>query len=212
MADGRDRGNAVVGEVRIYIEGDPQLREGFRRFLQPLYVAAKKRNVKIEPPKLCGSRSDAYKAFQAAMKTHSEAFIVLLVDSEGPVVDRSPWEHLKNRAEDRWDSFGAGDAQCYLMVQMMEAWFIADMDALRHYYGPGFQESALPKNPRVEEIDRLALKSSLETATRNTRKGKYHKTRYASHLLERLDVDKVRKVAPHCDRLFATLDRVMEAG
>lgn len=201
----------MVRHIRIYIEGDPQLREGFRYFLDPIYDAAKRNHIKIESPKLCGSRGDTYKAFRAATRTYPAACVVLLVDSEGPV-DKTPWAYLKNRPEDGWDSLGTDNTNCHLMVQTMEAWFIADLDALHQYYGPGFQESAIPKNLRVEEIDKLTLKSSLETATRNTRKGKYHKTRHASHLLERLDVNKVRQAAPHCDRLFVTLARMMEAG
>jgi hypothetical protein len=199
----------MVKQIRIYIEGDPQLHEGFRVFLQPLYDAAKSNRIKIEPPKLCGSRGDAYKAFKAALKTHPDALIVLLVDSEGPV-DETPWAHLASRPEDNWNSLGTDDTSCHLMVQAMEAWFIADTNALHQFYGTGFQESALPKNPCVEDIGKSMLTSSLEMATRNTRKGKYHKTRHASHLLTRLDVDRVRKAAPHCDRLFSTLTRLME--
>jgi hypothetical protein len=39
----------------------------------------------------------------------------------------------------------------------------------------------------------------------NTKKGEYHKIQHASKLLALLEVDKVRQVAPHCDRLFTTL-------
>jgi Domain of unknown function (DUF4276) len=134
----------MVSQIRIYIEGDPQLRQGFRAFLNPLYEIARNQSIKIEPPKLCGGREAAYKAFKAALKTHSDAFIVLLVDSESPL-DKTPWAHLKNR--DNWDSLGTDDTHCYLMVQTMEAWLIADVDALRRYYGSGFQESAIPRNP-----------------------------------------------------------------
>jgi len=40
----------MVKQIRIYIEGDPQLREGFRAFLQLLYDTAKSNRIKIEPP------------------------------------------------------------------------------------------------------------------------------------------------------------------
>ncbi|MGA9380361.1 MAG: DUF4276 family protein, partial [Phormidium sp.] len=98
---------------------------------------------------------------------------------------------------------------CYLMVHTMEAWFIADIDALRDYYGQGFQESAIPKPANVEEIDKDRLASALKKATRNTLKKEYHKTRHASQLLEKLDVTKVRKASPNCDRLFTTLALIM---
>ena len=96
------------------------------------------------------------------------------------------------------------------MVQTMEAWFLADIDALRQYYGKKLQESAIPKNPNVEEIDKTRLESSLEAATRHTSKGQYHKTRHASKLLELLDVDKVRKASQYCDCFFTTLAKIME--
>jgi hypothetical protein len=201
----------MVNEIHIYIEGDPQLRQGFRTFFQPLYDVAKRQNVKIATLKLCGSRGDTYKAFKIALKKHPDAFIVLLVDSEGSVGRaQGAWEYLRNRVEDGWDSMGTDDTHCYLMIQAMEAWFIADVDALRDYYGKGFQESAIPKNPKVEQIDKTTLESALKAATRNTLKKEYHKTRHASQLLERLNVEQVRKAAPNCDRLFTTLTKIME--
>jgi hypothetical protein len=199
----------MVKAIRIYIEGDPELRQGFRTFLKPLYDLAQSKKIKIEPPRLCGSREAAYKAFKTALKTHPDAFSILLVDSEEPVEKKqTPWQHIKNR--DGWDSLGTNDAHCHLMVQTMEAWFMADIDALRQYYGQKFQESAIPRNPNVEEIEKARLESALEAATRHTPKGEYHKTRHASQLLERLDIAKVRKAAPNCDRLFATLAQIME--
>ncbi len=201
----------MVNEIHIYIEGDPQLRQGFRTFFKPLYDVAKRKNIKIETLKLCGSRGDTYKAFKIALKKHPDAFIVLLVDSEGAVgKGQGSWKYLRNRDEDGWDSMGSDDAHCYLMVQTMEAWFIADIDALRDYYGKGFQENAIPKNPKVEEIDKNRLESALKAATRNTLKKEYHKTRHASQLLERLNIEKVRKAAPNCDRFFTTLAQLME--
>lgn len=198
----------MVNAIRIYIEGDSQLREGFRTFLKPLYEVARNQNIKIEPPRLCGGRDAAYKAFKAALKTDPDAFIVLIVDSEGALDDTTPrWEYLKNR--DGWDAMGTDDTHCYLMVHTMEAWFIADIDALRDYYGQGFQESAIPKPANVEEIDKDRLASALKKATRNTLKKEYHKTRHASQLLEKLDVTKVRKASPNCDRLFKTLSLIM---
>ncbi|NET59902.1 MAG: DUF4276 family protein [Symploca sp. SIO2E6] len=198
----------MVKAIRIYIEGDPELRQGFRTFLQPLYDLAQNKKIKIEPPKLCGSRNAAYKAFKVALKTYPDAFIVLLVDSEGPVDKKqTPWQYLNSR--DGWDSLGTDDQHCHLMVQTMEAWFLADINALRQYYGQKLQESAVPKNPNIEEIDKVRLESSLEAATRHTSKGQYHKTRHASKLLELLKVDKVRKASRYCDRFFITLTQVM---
>jgi hypothetical protein len=50
----------------------------------------------------------------------------------------------------------------------------------------------------------------LEAATRKTSQGEYHKTRHAFKLLEILTPETVRAKAPHCERLFATVSRMME--
>ncbi len=99
----------------------------------------------------------------------------------------------------------------FWMVEMMEAWFHADPEALEGFYGEGFQRKALAGNPRVEEIDRLDLERGLGAATRGTGKGDYfrHKTRHGSGLLGRIDPAKVRAAAPNCDRIFAGLARAL---
>ena len=92
----------------------------------------------------------------------------------------------------------------------MEAWFIADMDTLKKYYGQGFKENSIPKNPDVEKIDKDSLVRSLKEATRNTKsKGEYQKIQHASDLLKKLDTAKVRKASKYCDRLFTTLAQIM---
>ena len=55
----------------------------------------------------------------------------LLVDSETAVTTgQSAWRHLG--ARDGWDRPPqAGDDQAFLMVQVMETWFLADRNALR---------------------------------------------------------------------------------
>ncbi len=93
----------------------------------------------------------------------------------------------------------------------MEAWFIADIDTLKKFYGQGFRENLIPRNPNVEKIDKDLLESSLKAATRDTSKGEYRKIQHASKLLEQLDVAKVRNAAPNCNRLFTTLTQIMES-
>ena len=75
-----------------------------------------------------GSRQEAFNDFCAAVKYD---FIVLLVDSEGPRGKgiQPHGQHLKTR--DSWNQpSGATDDQVHLMVQCMEAWFLADKDSL----------------------------------------------------------------------------------
>jgi hypothetical protein len=103
------------------------------------------------------------------------------------------------------------EMHCHLMVQVVEAWLIADAECLASYYGQGFQVSALPGNPDVEVIEKQLVFKALDRATRETKKKKYHKIVHCSELLARLDPNRVRTRARHCDRLFRTLDELIES-
>jgi hypothetical protein len=201
----------VTAEIRLYIEGGGdhkdtriRLRTAFGEFLKEVREKARAKAIRWDI-KLCGARGAALHDFALAVKSCPGAFNVLLVDAEGPVTVRSPWEHLRNRKEDQWKNPGAADNQCHLMVQMMEAWLIADREKLAGYYGKGFHGKSLPDNPNVEQIDERALEESLARATRQTTKGLYHKTRHAPDILERIRPEVVRPKASYCDRLFKTL-------
>lgn len=197
-------------EIWIYIEGAEKgpaanrLRTGFRAFLAPLYELAQQKGVRFHPPIMCGSGVEAYKDFQTGLHSNKHAINILLVDAEKPVSENTgTWAHLK------WDSLGLDDSYCHLMAQTMEAWLIADGAALANFYKQGFNQNALPQNPRVEEISKTDLFDGLRRATEKTSKGRYHKTIHAPEILKRLDVAKVRQAAPHCDRLFKTLSEKM---
>lgn len=199
----------MVREIRIYVEGGGDrsdtraaIREGFSHFLHPLRQLAQERGIRWTIT-ACGSRNAAFANFRTAMETHPEAFLVLLVDSEAPVTV-GPWGHL--RVRDGWDSGDLSDVHCHLMAQAVEAWLIADPDALASYYGQSFQRSALPRRQDVEAIPKDDLARSLDRATHSTQKGRYHKIRHCSDLLGRLSQERVRTRARHCDLLFKTLE------
>ncbi|MEH2323716.1 MAG: DUF4276 family protein [Nostoc sp.] len=197
--------------IRSGKETTTGLRQGFIKFFQNLYDIAGE-NIKIFIV-MCGSRSDAYENFKIALESQPEAFNVLLIDAESPVYSTvTPWEHLRNRTEDHpWilDAVNFEDDWCHLMVQTMEAWFIADIDALREFYGKGLRENiilqGMARNRSVETISKATLKVWLEAATRRTEKKKYHKTRHAPKLLALLNVARVCQASTYCDRLFTTL-------
>ncbi|MBD2778213.1 DUF4276 family protein [Iningainema tapete] len=202
----------MVKEIRIYIEGGGDgkntkalLRQGFSKFFQDIVNQARSQKIAWQII-LCGSRNNAFRDFKNALKSHPDAFNVLLVDSEASV-KQSPWEHLQSR--DNWIVPEIDDSHCHLMVQTMEAWFIADVDTLKKFYGQGFKENAILRTINVETIDKDSLASSLTAATCNTSKGEYQKIKHASKLLEMLDVEKVRKASTHCDRLFTTLTQII---
>jgi len=135
--------------------------------------------------------------FKDAVKTHRAAWNILLKDSEGP--DDG---HLFSRLRGEEGLAASLEDSVFWMVQLMEAWFLADIDALRRFYGQGFLEARLPGNPKVEEIPKQDVLDRLKRATETTTKGAYHKTHHAPRLLERINPELVKPAAPNCRRLF----------
>lgn len=203
----------MVNEIRVYIEGGGDsagskklLRYGFSRFFKSLVTIAREKKIRWRII-MCGPRSATYNNFKIALKSHPNAFNILLVDSES-FVNNSSWSHLQK--QDGWNSQNTSDTHCHLMVQIMEAWFIADQEALSEFYGQGFNPNAIPGNPNVEGIGKQIILSSLDNAVRNTSKGPcYRKINHAHKLLGKVNPNKVRTMAPHCDRLFKTLGQKM---
>ncbi len=196
--------------IRIYVEGGgdrrallAKCRQGFCEFLE-----------KVMPPRrmpriiACGTRRSAFDRFCTALSHYSETFCMLLVDSETAVAaGMGPWAHLKSRTGDGWNKpTGATDDHAHLMVQCMEAWFLADKDCLARYFGQGFNAGALPANPNIEAISKADIYSGLKKATRNTKtKGKYQKGNHSFDILGKIDPQKVRQASPHAERLVNTL-------
>lgn len=191
--------------VRIYVEGggdqrrtQTACRKAFRVFFGKLLGDRSKPRVTAS-----GSRDEAYRDFRRSLSSDPGGFPVLLVDSEGPVTaGRTAAAHLRDA--DHWTG-PLPDGQVHLMVQCMEAWFLADKEMLARYYGGGFRKSALPPNPTIEEIPKVDVASGLDRATAGTAKGPYHKTRHGFEILERLDPYVVEEHSPFAERLFAVL-------
>ncbi|MGO9571560.1 MAG: DUF4276 family protein [Desulfomonilaceae bacterium] len=132
------------------------------------------------------------------------------MDSEGPVTNgHNPKQHLQRR--DNWDLQQRHDDQCHLMVEMMEAWFLADVDALADYYRANFSRNSIPGRNNVEEIPKQEVEQALENATRHVKKGSYHKGQHSYEILKRISPVKVRERAPHCRRLFQVLAARLDA-
>ncbi len=198
--------------VRVYVEGGGDqkhtdnataCRSGFRQLFEKLGLPARRLSVIA-----CGSRRQTYrdfcKAVQQVTRQQRDDFIILLVDSEGPVGAPSAWAHLI--ARDGWQPpVGATEDQAQLMVQCMEAWFLADREALTEFYGQGFLEGSLPGQPNIEQILKRSLLPMLEHASRPTLKGPYHKTRHGFALLALINPQRVREASAHASRLFDIL-------
>jgi hypothetical protein len=193
--------------VSVFVEdGGPQrktqtaCRKAFRLFFEnALRDRPKPRTV------ASGGRDEAYRDFCRALENDADSFPVLLVDSEGPVTaGSSATAHLQGR-ERQWTGFQ--DGRVFLMVQCMEAWFLADVPAVGAYYGREFKASALPGNPDIEQIPKRDVMDGLREATRATGKGSYHKTGHGFDILERIDPGGVRRRSGHAEALFALLLR-----
>lgn len=194
----------VNRKIRIYVEGGgdsrqqkAQIREGFSQFF---YKELGKR-ISIIP---CGSRNNTFKLFKMALQDHVNDHNILLVDAEAYVRSTSTWEHLRQR--DEWiRPAKSSDDQCHLMVQTMEAWFMADVDAIAKFYGKKFNQNPIPRRNDIEDIPKSELESALIKATKSTQKGYYKKIRHGAKLLALISPKLVKQRSEHCNKLFETL-------
>ena len=97
------------------------------------------------------------------------------------------------------------------MVQTMEAWIVADREALARYYGQGFRGNSLPRTQNLETVSKNAIADALARSTRNTQKSTYHKIRHGGDLLKQVDPNTVRQRCPACARMFAEVGRAITA-
>ncbi len=208
----------MVREIRIYIEGDTKqkgkntditLRQGFNYFFRALIDEANHKNITLRPITY-GSKYETFKKFLDGAEEYPDSFVLFLLDSDAPIAEDDTPKSFLQKQNPLWHLQSAAENQCHLMVQMMESWFFADKDKLAEFYGQNFNRNALSKNTNVEKIAKADVESGLANATKNTQKGEYHKTRHGAKILEIIDPQKVREVAPHCDRFFETIKEEIE--
>jgi hypothetical protein len=200
--------------VKLYVEGGGETstlktdcRAGFSEFLR-------KAGLEGCMPRIvaCGSRNDAFDSFRTAVSLGEPA--CLLVDSEVAVGDLNqqgkpdqwkPWEHLNQR--DKWEKpQSASGLDCHLMVQCMEAWFVADRETAASFFGQGFKMNKFPDVARsIETVPKEQLYDALKNATKECRKGRYDKGSHSFKLLAKLDPGKVASSSPWAKRLIDTL-------
>jgi hypothetical protein len=179
-------------EIRIYFEGAATLRGGFEAFFSDLRTAALEAQCELHMV----SAKDGISAYRKAARSHPSAWNILLKDSEEPI----PTDVLALLQRHGIDS--ALSDRVFWMVQLMEAWFLADPEALEVYYGKaGFSSKAVGGTQNVETVPKSEVLRRLKAATKDTSKGAYNKVRHAPRLLELLDAGRVRERAPRCRRL-----------
>ena len=200
----------------LYIEGGGEgkelrarFREGWKKFFNSAGVGGRTKIVQG------GGRQQTFDRFATAVSDNSPGTVpFLLVDSEGPVAPgHSVWQHL--HARDGWSRpAGAGDDRAFLMVQVMETWFLADRGALRSYFGTGFGEKALRAWPKLEDVPKSTVLEALERATVSCRKpySKGSKGKVSFELLEHIGPARVEAACPHAKAFLDELRALRRKG
>ena len=190
--------------VSIYIEGGgdgAKLNQIFRSAWRDFFMSAGLAG-RLPAVVRCGDRANAFRRFSVAVREAGDNELpVLLVDSEGPVREgQSAWEHLQR--SDSWNPpAGTNENQGYLMAQAMEAWLMADWDALREYFGRGFNKNRLPGQNDPEQIPKNRLESSLKDASSSCGR-QYNKGIVSFEILGQVDASKVEDRCGHAKALF----------
>jgi hypothetical protein len=194
-----------MAAVHIYVEGGRRGPEGKRALQAGFRALLREFDLHRATPKVtaCGDGGRTRKAFLQAYKAHPQTFVILLVDAEGPVT-LPPRAHLSRRHGGSLDLEGVDDDQVHLMVQAMEAWLIADRQAIRKHYKADFREKALPAARCPSDIPKGDLKPALRAAGGKTG---YDELADGPALLKLLDPAVVRAKCPDCKRLFDVLCR-----
>ena len=193
--------------MRVYVEGGSRgplatkCRQGFSEFFKNAGLAGHMPSVVS-----CGSRDDAFNRFCTALNgSKSEAMPILLVDSEDPVrTSGTTWEHLRSR--EGWKRpDDVQKEQAHLMVQCMETWFLADVSTLEDFFGSGFQSSAIADRNDIENILKSDVLRQLNSASRNSKRGAYHKGRHSFDILALIDPAQVTQRSGFARQLVKTL-------
>lgn len=206
--------------VKLYVEGGGDsavlktvCRKGFTTFISRVGIKNRPRVV------ACGSRRNAYESYCTAVANGEEA--ILIIDSEdavnvqyqqGQADTWLPWAHLKRRPGDGWDKpLNSTDTDCHLMVQVMESWFLADRDALKAFFGQGFEENAWPvANKSIEGIAKEDVYKILAQATSKCKtKSAYGKGEHSFKLLTKIDPAKLTQASPWAKRFVDELRKKM---
>jgi hypothetical protein len=199
-------------KVIIYIEGggdgqllDTLFRQGWAQFFQSAGLAGKM------PQVVRGNgRRRAFDLFANAVASQRKNELpLLLVDSEEAVAEgRTVWQHLKARPGDGWARpKSATNNQAFLMVQVMETWFVADRDALRAFFGNCFNDSKIPAWPNLESVPKQSIYDTLDRATAKCGGKRYAKGELSFKLLRTISPARVENASP---RAKALLDRLRD--
>jgi hypothetical protein len=213
-----------VTEIKVYVEGGgntaeqkAELRRGFDALFAREKSRAGEKRLSLTFV-CCGGRQEAYETFKNALNVNRERINALLVDSETGIaqipkdkageMDKAKdalirVAHLRQKQGtvergqgDGWELSDDLAARVHLMVQCMEAWIVADPDAMGGFYKKDFKKESLPKRENLEDEPKADLYEKLKKATESTAKKEYGKIKHASKLLETIDPEKISERCP----------------
>ena len=167
--------------MNVYLEGGNHLRVPMRGFLRR--AVGDNINLDVRP---CRDRGRAIRLFSQTQSSDS----LLLIDSDGADLNS-----LRQDVLTRTNSLNARE-RSFFMVQLMEAWFLADRECLASYYGASFRAGRLPGN-QPEAVAKNDAMDRLRQATQDTPKGAYHKTDHSPDLLHMLNPSAVYNACPN---------------
>jgi hypothetical protein len=195
-------------KVKLYIEGggdsplqDTRFREGWQVFFKKAGLAGR-----MPATVRGGGREATFDLYKTAVRQKKDGELpLLLVDSEDLVsAGNAEWEHLNE--QDRWVKPTAAAADhAFLMICCMEAWFLADREALKRFFHDCWRDNAVPQWANLEEVPKANLYLALEQATAGCGKKSYSKGRNSFEILKEIDPLVVEKNCPGAKRL---LDRL----
>ena len=200
----------MVRQVVIHFEGSDKLRVGFGKLFENHRERARRNGIRFKTI-AGGPNAETVKGFLRSCRLNPSDLNVLLIDSERPAPNAA--EAIRAlRSSSYWDASVAPkeDERINFMVQAMEAWFIADRQAMASHFGNGFRCGSLPNPQNAESTSPNGLTESIDQALRaigGRRRKKYDKVRDGARLLALIDEATVRQNCPSFRRLTDFLSR-----
>ena len=192
---------------KIYIEGGGDSSAEGGQFRQAWQAFFAKAGLQGRMPAVVrgGGRQQTFDRFcHAVANPRGREVPLLLIDSEDTVAaSATAWQHLRER-----DGFvrpdSAADDQAFLMVQVMETWFLADRAALGGFFGADFRGSAVPTWTALESVAKANVLGALDSATVGCKR-RYAKGRRSFELLCEVEPAVVAQACPHAAALLVRL-------
>ena len=193
--------------MNIVFEGSSNLRPGFSQLFQSHVNRARAKRLRF---KLVagGPGTETIKDFLRFCSTEPSSLNVLLIDSEGPVTDTIRYISDSIRSLSMWNAgVSCSDEQIHLMVQAMEAWFVADPQSLSRRFGQNYSTRHLPSPESAETVSTADLLTAIRRGLPQSRRRRgYDKVSDGVELLRLIDVEVVSQHCGHFRRLWTFLD------